>query len=96
MLIILFDFACSKPFYKVETNLKRRLIQITVSSTQITDSVFQTKQVMKSAPDHIQLKIFEIAKDRVFDISKSISEIAYESGFKHPRQFSLMLKNETA
>jgi len=53
------------------------------------------KETGKSALDHIQLKIIEIAKDRVFDTSKSISEIAYELGFKHPQHFSRMFKNET-
>lgn len=53
------------------------------------------KETGKSAIDHIQLKLIEIAKERVFDTSKSISEIAYELGFKHPQHFSRMFKNET-
>jgi len=53
------------------------------------------KETGKTALDHIQLKLIEIAKERVFDPSKSISEIAYELGFKHPQHFSRMFKNET-
>jgi AraC-like DNA-binding protein len=53
------------------------------------------KETGKTAIDHIQLKLIEIAKERVFDTSKSISEIAYELGFKHPQHFSRMFKNET-
>jgi len=53
------------------------------------------KETGKSAQEHIQLKLIEIAKERVFDTSKSISEIAYELGFKHPQHFSRMFKNET-
>jgi AraC-like DNA-binding protein len=53
------------------------------------------KETGKTALDHIQLKLIEIAKDRVFDTSKSISEIAYELGFKHPQHFSRMFKNTT-
>lgn len=53
------------------------------------------KETGKTALDHIQLKLIEIAKERVFDTSKSISEIAYELGFKHPQHFSRMFKNET-
>lgn len=53
------------------------------------------KETGKTALDHIQLKLIEIAKERVFDTSKSISEIAYELGFRHPQHFSRMFKNET-
>lgn len=53
------------------------------------------KETGKTALDHIQLKLIEIAKERVFDTSKSISEIAYELGFKHPQHFSRMFKNAT-
>ena len=37
----------------------------------------------------------DIAKERIFDTSKSVSEIAYELGFKYPQHFSRMFKNET-
>jgi AraC-like DNA-binding protein len=53
------------------------------------------KETGKSAQEYIQLKIVEIAKGRVFDTSKSISEIAYELGFRHPQHFSRMFKNGT-
>jgi YesN/AraC family two-component response regulator len=53
------------------------------------------KETGKSAQEHIQLKLMEIAKERVFDASKSISEIAYELGFKHPQHFSRMFKKST-
>jgi AraC-like DNA-binding protein len=53
------------------------------------------KETGKSAQEHIQLKLIDIAKERIFDTSKSISEIAYELGFKHPQHFSRMFKNET-
>jgi AraC-like DNA-binding protein len=53
------------------------------------------KETGKSAQEHIQLKLIDIAKDRIFDTSKTISEIAYELGFKHPQHFSRMFKNET-
>lgn len=53
------------------------------------------KETGKSAQEHIQLKLMNIAKERIFDTSKSISEIAYELGFKHPQHFSRMFKNET-
>jgi AraC family transcriptional regulator, transcriptional activator of pobA len=53
------------------------------------------KETGKSAQEYIQLKLMDIAKERIFDKSKSVSEIAYELGFKHPQHFSRMFKNET-
>jgi AraC family transcriptional activator of pobA len=53
------------------------------------------KETGKSALEYIQLKLIEIAKERIFDKRKSVSEIAYELGFKHPQHFSRMFKNET-
>jgi AraC-like DNA-binding protein len=53
------------------------------------------KETGKSAQEHIQLKLMDIAKERIFDMSKSVSEIAYELGFKHSQHFSRMFKNET-
>ncbi len=53
------------------------------------------KETGKSAQEHIQLKLIDNAKERIYDTTKSISEIAYELGFKHPQHFSRMFKNET-
>lgn len=53
------------------------------------------KETGKSAKEYIHLKLISLAKDRVFDTSKSINEIAYELGFKYPQHFSRMFKNET-
>lgn len=53
------------------------------------------KETGKSPQEHIQLKLMDIAKEKIFDTSKSISEIAYELGFKHPQHFSRLFKNET-
>ena len=50
------------------------------------------KETGKSASEHIQLKIIEVAKVKIFDLEKSISEIAYELGFKHPQHFARMFK----
>jgi AraC family transcriptional activator of pobA len=52
------------------------------------------KETGKSAQEHIHLKIIEIAKEKIFDSEKSISEIAYELGFKHPQHFTRMFKKQ--
>jgi AraC-like DNA-binding protein len=53
------------------------------------------KETGKSPQEHIQLKLIDIAKERIFDTSKTVSEIAYELGFKYPQHFSKLFKNET-
>lgn len=44
---------------------------------------------------NIQLKLIDMAKEKLFDRSKSISDIAYELGFKYQQHFSRMFKKET-
>jgi AraC-like DNA-binding protein len=53
------------------------------------------KETGKSPQEHIQLKLMDIAKEKLFDRSKTVSEIAYELGFKYPQHFSRLFKNET-
>jgi AraC-like DNA-binding protein len=53
------------------------------------------KETGKSAQEHIQFKLIDIAKEKIFDSEKSISEIAYELGFKHPQHFTRMFKKST-
>lgn len=50
------------------------------------------KETGKSAQEYIHLKIMNIAKDRILDISKPVNEIAYELGFKYPQHFTRMFK----
>jgi AraC-like DNA-binding protein len=53
------------------------------------------KETGKSAQEYIQLKVIDVAKERVLDRSKSVSEIAYELGFKYPQHFSRFFKQHT-
>ena len=50
------------------------------------------KETGKTAQEYIQAKLIDVAKERIFDTSKSISEIAYEMGFKYPAHFTRMFK----
>lgn len=51
------------------------------------------KETGKSAQEYIQFKIMDVAKEMIFDASKSVSEIAYELGFKYPQHFSRSFKH---
>ena len=50
------------------------------------------KETGRTAQEHIQMKLIDLAKERVFDTGKSISEIAYELGFKYPQHFTRLFK----
>jgi len=50
------------------------------------------KETGKSAHEFIQLKLIATAKERMFDASKSVSEIAYALGFKYPQHFTRVFK----
>lgn len=52
------------------------------------------KETGKSALEHIQLKMIDVAKEKIFDSSKSISDIAWELGFKYPQHFTRMFKKQ--
>ena len=50
------------------------------------------KETGKSAQEYIQSKIIEVAKGLIFEGNKTVSEIAYELGFKYPQHFSRLFK----
>lgn len=50
------------------------------------------KETGKSALEYIQAKVIDLAKERIFDRSKSISEIAFEMGYKYPQHFTRLFK----
>lgn len=52
------------------------------------------KETGKTAQEYIQLKLIDIAKEKIFDTSKSVSEVAYELGFKYPSHFTRMFKQQ--
>lgn len=52
------------------------------------------KETGKSAQEYIQSKVINTAKERMFDRNKSVSEIAYELGFKYPQHFSRSFKQQ--
>lgn len=50
------------------------------------------KETGKSAQEYIQMKVIELAKARIFDPGKSVSQIAYDLGFKYPQHFTRLFK----
>jgi AraC family transcriptional activator of pobA len=52
------------------------------------------KETGKTAQEYIQSKVIDVAKEKIFDQSKSVSEIAYELGFKYPQHFTRLFKQK--
>lgn len=50
------------------------------------------KETGQTAQEYIQAKVIEVAKERIFDQRKSVSQIAYELGFKYPQHFMRLFK----
>jgi AraC family transcriptional regulator, transcriptional activator of pobA len=50
------------------------------------------KETGKTALEYIQEKVIDLAKERIFNHSKSISEIAFEMGYKYPQHFTRLFK----
>ncbi len=52
------------------------------------------KETGKSALEYIHLKVLDIAKDRILDPTKTISEVAFDLGFKYPQHFTRLFKQK--
>lgn len=50
------------------------------------------KETGKSAHEFIHFKLIDVAKERIHDANKSVSEIAYALGFKYPQHFTRVFK----
>lgn len=53
------------------------------------------KETGKTALEYIHLKIMDLAKEKIMDKSRSVSEIAYGLGFKYPQHFTRAFKKIT-
>jgi len=53
------------------------------------------KETGKTAQEYIQSKIIDVAKEKIFDQTKSVNQIAYELGFKYPQHFTRLFKQRT-
>lgn len=52
------------------------------------------KETGKSALDFIHLRLLDAAKEKVLNTTKSISEVAFDLGFKYPQHFTRLFKQK--
>ena len=67
-------------------------IELNLSANYFGDLV--KKETGRSAQEYIHTKVIGLAKEKIFDINKSVSEIAYELGFKYPQHFTRLFKQK--
>lgn len=64
--------------------------QLNLSANYFGDLI--KKETGKTAQEYIHAKLMNIAKEKIFDTQKTMSEIAYELGFKYSQHFSRSFK----
>lgn len=67
--------------------------QLHISPNYLGDLI--RKETGRTAHEYIQAKIIDVAKEKIFDVDKTVSEIAYELGFKYPQHFTRLFKQRT-
>ena len=66
--------------------------KLNLSSNYFGDLV--KKETGKTAMEYIQSKLIDVAKERIFDREKTVSQVAYELGFKYPQHFARLFKQQ--
>ena len=64
--------------------------QLNLSTNYFGDLI--KKESGKTALEYIQLKVINLAKEKILHNKKSISEIAYELGFNYPQHLTRLFK----
>jgi AraC family transcriptional activator of pobA len=64
--------------------------ELNLSASYLGDLI--KKETGRSAQENIQSKLIDVAKEKIFDFNKSVSDVAYELGFKYPQHFTRLFK----
>lgn len=86
-------FSANKPLHLGLPSVSYFADALNISANYFGDLI--KKETGKTAQEYIQSKVIDIAKGRIFEVDKSISEIAYELGFKYPQHFTRLFKQRT-
>lgn len=71
-------------------SVKQCANELFLSSNYFGDLI--KKETGKTAQEYIQFRLIDIAKERILDLSKSLSQIAYDLGFQYPQHFTRLFK----
>ncbi len=85
-------FASEKPYSIGLPSVAYFADEVHLSANYFGDLV--KKETGKTASEYIQAKLIDIAKGKIFDPNKTVSQIAYELGFKYPQHFARLFKQK--
>ncbi|BAV05966.1 transcriptional regulator, AraC family [Filimonas lacunae] len=85
-------FASDKPMQAGLPSVAQCAEELHLSANYFGDLI--KKETGKSPQEYIQNKVIDVAKERIFDIEKSVSQVAYELGFKYPNHFTRLFKQK--
>lgn len=85
-------FASGKPRRLGLPSVAYFAAELNLSANYFGDLV--KKETGKSAYEYITLKLIDVAKEKVVGSGKSVSEIAFELGFKYPQHFTRLFKRQ--
>ena len=86
-------FKTDKPVEKGLPTVSYCADQLNISANYLGDLI--KKETGKSAQEQVQDKVIDLAKRKIFDSGKNISDVAYELGFRYPQHFTRMFKRIT-
>lgn len=93
-----FEFLLNEYFYQNKAS-KFGLPSVAYFASQLNLSISYfgdliKKQTGRTAKEYIQDKMIEFAKERIFDPTISINQIAYDLGFTYPQHFTRLFKQK--
>lgn len=83
-------FRSDKPFRNGLPSVGWCARQLNLSPNYFGDLI--RKETGKSAREYIQLKVIDVAKERMARSGQSVSEVAYTLGFRYPQHFTRFFK----
>lgn len=89
-LFVAIYFTSEKPYSIGLPNVAYCARELHFSAKYFGDLI--KKETGISAQEYIQSKIIDVAKNKIFGSDKTVSEIAYELGFKYPQHFTRLFK----
>ncbi len=87
-------------YFSTEKQLEYSLPSVDYFADKVNLSAHYLSDVLKketgrSAKDHINDYVIELAKTQLIGTNQSVSEIAYSLGFNYPHYFTRLFKNKT-
>ena len=83
-------YSSDKPYENGLPSVAWCAAELNLSANYFGDVI--KKETGKTAQEYIQGKVIDIAKERIFDLEKSVSQVAYDLGFKYPQHFTRLFK----